>query len=176
MEGRAVRMKKIKGSLTLALLALASGAGAAESACRVDAGGLQISVTSQADDGLWGPTLEIEVADTLQPLTRLMAPEARPVEACWWTVLADDPVQTLIIGLGAVETTPGGALRFAWQGGHLQRRDIPELPLTAGASYRHVVRDRHLEAHPLPGKDGSASLAPYWRLVGERWIQVTNTP
>jgi hypothetical protein len=157
----------------LALLLGMSGARAEEAACRIEASGLQIAVRSQADDGLWGPTLEIEIADALQPLTRLMAPESRPVEACWWTVLADESVQTLIIGLGADDTSAGGALRFAWQGGHLQRRDVPDLPLTAGAAYRHVVRDRHLEAHPLPDKDGRASLAPYWRLTGGRWTQAT---
>lgn len=160
----------------LALLLGVCGARAEEAACRLEAGGLQIAVRSQADDGLWGPTLEIEIADALQPLTRLMAPEPRPVEACWWTVLADDPVQTLVIGLGADNTSPGGALRFAWQAGHLQRRDIPDLPLTAGVAYRHVVRDRHLEAHPLPDKDGRASLAPYWRLTGGRWTQGTTSP
>lgn len=164
------------GVLALGLLAGLPVGGAEAASCQLDGGELEISVRSQADDGLWGPTLEIEIADTLQPLTRLMAQEARPVEACWWTILADDPVQTLVIGLGADASAPAGALRFAWQGGHLQRREIPELPLTAGAAYRFVVRERHLEAHPLPDKEGRASLAPYWRLAAGRWSQVTQGP
>lgn len=158
-----------RGVLALSLLAGSSAAAGPEAACSLLAGELRITVHSEPDDGLWGPTLEIEVADALRPLARLMAPEPRPVEACWWSSLSDDPAPNLVIGLGAHDSEHGGVLRYAWRDGLLQRVEVPPLPAPPGQGFRYVVRERRLQAWPLPGPDGLAPEAPAWQFANGRW-------
>ena len=165
--------------LTALLLALA-GAGPAAladgSVCAIDAAPLQIKVSAEPDDGSWGPTLEISVEDAVQPLTRLIAQEARPVEACWWQVMKGLGVPTLVIGVGAGESDGSGVLVHAWREGRLDRHPVPGLQGSDTGSYRYIVRDGFLEAHPPPDARGLASSRPVYRLSGRAWVPIPALP
>ena len=141
----------------------------AAAACRIEATGLTITVQSAPDDGSFGPTLEIVVEDALQPLTRLMTPEARPVEACWWEALSGTGAVTLVIGLGAGPDEPAGARLFAWRSGRLEPVSVPELVTKSPVGYRFVLRNGALEAHPTPDAEGRPRARTAFRLSGAVW-------
>lgn len=141
----------------------------AAAACRIEATGLTITVQSAPDDGSFGPTLEIVVEDELQPLTRLMTPESRPVEACWWEALSGTGAVTLVIGLGAGADEPAGARLFAWRSGRLEPVTVPELVTKSPVGYRFVLRNGALEAHPTPDAEGRPRARTAFRLNGAVW-------
>ena len=108
-------------SLILLLTGAGSSALADGQVCAIEAPPLRIGVSAEPDDGSWGPTLEIVVEDAVQPLTRLIAQESRPVEACWWQVMKGRGSPALVIGVGANEAEAAGALVFVWREGRLER-------------------------------------------------------
>lgn len=138
--------------------------------CLLTAANLHIQVRSEPDDGAWGPTLEIVVSDELQPLSRLIAPESRPIEACWWVVTDLNQKAELIIGVGANGTEPGGARIFEWDGHTLRPIPLPALPTNAG-TFRYVVSGDRLWAHPIAGAGRGLPAHPY-RLEAGRWSAV----
>ena len=141
----------------------------AAAACRIEATDLTITVHSAPDDGSFGPTLEIVVEDELQPLTRLMTPESRPVEACWWEALSGTGAVTLVIGLGASPDEPAGARLFAWRSGRLEPLSVPALVTKSPVGYRYVLRNGALEAHPTPDAEGRPRARTAFRLSGAVW-------
>ena len=140
--------------------------------CAIEAPPLQIGVSAEPDDGSWGPTLEIVVEDAVQPLTRLIAQESRPVEACWWQVMKGLGVPALVIGVGATEAEPAGVMVFAWREGRLERQPVPEFTPREGGVYRFIAREGFLEAHPAPAPTGLPAQKPSYRLSGRAWIPV----
>jgi len=137
------------------------------------AAGMQIEVRSEPDDGVWGPTLEVVVQGELGPLNRLMAPETRPIEACWWVDIDADGKPELVVGLGAdsERRQSSGVLIYAWDGHVLHPTTVPALPAAAAADYRYVVRQGAVWAYPLPPDERVA--APRYRLLaGGRWEAV----
>jgi len=145
---------------------LAAVAEAADPApCAITAGELRIEARSAPDDGEWGPTLDIEVRDALGPVTRLTAPETRPIEACWWANLDADPAAEFVIGLGAAGENPGGARVYEWDGSHLVPTPLAALP-EAGA-FRFVVRGDRLWA--VPTGASQAGVAPSYRFDAGAW-------
>lgn len=133
--------------------------------CALEAPGLRIEVRSEPDDGVWGPTMEIVVRDALRPLSRLMAPETRPIEACWWGNVDADTRIELVIGVGTDHRQPGGALVYEWDGQALHRTEIPPLPPAAVGVFRYIVRNDRIRAYPIT--DGGA---PY-RLEPTGWLK-----
>lgn len=146
------------------LAAVAEAAGPAP--CAVTAGELQIEARSAPDDGEWGPTLDIEVRDALGPVTRLTAPEIRPIEACWWANLDADPATEFVIGLGAAGAHPGGARVYEWDGSHLA--PIPLAALPEAGTFRFVVRGDKLWA--LPTGASQAGMVPAYRFDAGTWV------
>jgi hypothetical protein len=140
--------------------------------CAIEAPPLNIKVSAEPDDGSWGPTLEIVVEDAVQPLTRLIAQETRPVEACWWQVMKGLGVPALVIGVGATESEGAAALVFVWREGRLDRHPVPTLEGPDTDTYHYIVRDGFLEAHPPPNARGLASSKPVYRLSGRVWVPV----
>lgn len=157
-------------SLILVLTGAGSSALADGQVCAIEAPPLRIGVSAEPDDGSWGPTLEIVVEDAVQPLTRLIAQESRPVEACWWQVMKGLGSPALVIGVGANEAEAAGALVFVWREGRLERHPVPSLQGANTGTYRYIVRDGFLEAHPPPDASGLATGKPVYRLSGQRWI------
>lgn len=129
-----------------------------------------IEARSEPDDGVWGPTLEIVIRDSLQPLTRLITVESRPIEACWWADIDLDQRAELIIGLGPDGNQLGGARVFEWDDHTLRAMPLPALPANATGIFRYVVSKDRLWAHPI-ARGGAVPALPY-RLDGGRWLQI----
>ena len=160
----------------LRLTAIALGCGASLSApaetpasCMLTGLNLHIEVRSEPDDGAWGPTIEISFFDEIQPLNRMIAPESRPIEACWWGDIDGNNIAELVIGVGAEDVHAGGVLVFDWGNHQLQRRTLPALPAEARGNFRYVVRQGGLWAHPIvTNNESTAQQVPY-RLGAGGW-------
>lgn len=158
--------------LTSVLVGVSATALADGPVCSIEAPPLHIKVSAEPDDGSWGPTLEVVVEDADQPLTRLIAQESRPVEACWWQVMKGLGRPALVIGVGAMEPEGAGALVFVWREGRLDRHPVPEFSPKGGGAYRFIARDGVLEAHPAPNPAGLPADKPAYRLSGRAWVPV----
>lgn len=140
---------------------------------------LHIEVRSEPDDGAWGPTIEIAIADDLQPLNRMIVPESRPIEACWWADIDADSdhdkdlgAPELIIGVGAADAQVGGAIVFDWDGRQLQRRSLPALPAGTAGTFRYVVSNGGLWAHPVTPNSESKTAGASYRLSAGHWAAI----
>ena len=151
-------------SINLALLSAAEGA----PACVLADQNLHIEVRSEPEDDAWGPTLQVLIADALQPINRMLVPEARPIEACWWGDIDGNPSVELVIGVGAEGQSASGALGLDWDGRALQRRPLPELPVQAKGVFRYVVADGQLWAQPIVAR-GAPADGRAWRLKDGQW-------
>ncbi len=154
----------LAASINLALPSAAEGA----PACVLAAQNLHIEVQSEPEDDAWGPTLEVLIADDLQPINRLLVPEVRPIEACWWGAIDGNPSAALVIGVGAEGQAASGALVLDWDGRALQRRPLPELPVQAKGVFRYVVADGQLWAQPMVAR-GAPADGRAWRLKDGQW-------
>jgi hypothetical protein len=144
--------------------------------CAITAANLQIEVRSEPDDGAWGPTVEITVSDGLRPLSRLIAQEARPIEACWWADIDANQHTELVIGVGADNTRSGGVLIYEWDGQTLRPIALPALPATAKGAFRYVVSNARLWAYPVGGAGAGRTAAGPYRLETGRWAAVAASP
>lgn len=162
------------GMWLLVFCGSAAAAAGAPAPCALEAAGLRIEARSEPDDGFWGPTVEVEVADALRPLSRLMAPESRPIEACWWTDIEGDGKPELVIGLGPEPDRhrPPGLLVYTWHEQRLTPGNVPGLPAGNAGSYRFVVRARSLWAFPI-GSPLAADPRHAYRLEAGRWEVAT---
>ncbi|MGD9600259.1 MAG: hypothetical protein AB7V59_00485 [Gammaproteobacteria bacterium] len=149
-------------------LAVAVVTTAGPAPCSIVAGDLGIEARGVPDDGEWGPTLDIEVRDTLGPLTRLTAPETRPIEACWWANVDRDPAAEFVIGLGATGDAPAGARIYEWDGGHLVPAPLPALP--EAGTFRFIVRRDRLWAVPVG--PSQVEVVPAYRFDAGAWTAV----
>lgn len=166
--------------LTLSFGATLSAFAQTPAPCRLSDGTLFIEVRSEPDDGAWGPTIEIVISDQLRPLNRMIIPESRPIEACWWADMDRDvnldtqdlSAAELVIGIGANDTAVSGVMVFDWAGHQLRRRSLPALPPQANGSFRYVVANGRLWAHPITARSESTAVAVPHRLNGNRWVTV----
>ena len=133
---------------------------------------LTIEVRSEPDDGAWGPTVEVLIADAVQPINRMLVPEARPIEACWWGDIDGNPSIELVIGVGAEGEQAGGALVLDWNGRELRRRPLPDPPVAASGEFRYVVANGQLWAQPIVSR-GVPTTARAFRLKSGHWVAVT---
>ena len=156
-------------AITLGCSASLSAPAETPASCELAGPNLRIEVRSEPDDGAWGPTIEISFLDDNQPLNRMIAPESRPIEACWWGDIDGNHVPELVIGVGADDVQAGGVLVFDWDSYQLQRRTLPALPAEARGNFRYVVSHGGLWAHPIvTNNDTTAEQAPY-RLGAGGW-------
>ncbi len=161
------RSADIRACLCLLWLS-APAAPASPMACELKVSGLHIEVAGVASDGVWGPTIEISVSAQGQPLTRLIAEEARPIESCWWTDLDHNRREDLNISITAARDSPSGAAVYEWNEGHLTARVIPEVPALPNATWRYLVGDHRLWAYRVT--DGPAAELVRYRLQLSQWV------
>ena len=158
----------LAASIYLALPMVASGS----PPCVLVDQNLTIEVRSEPDDGAWGPTVEVLITDAVQPINRMLVPETRPIEACWWGDIDGNSSVELVIGVGAEGQQAGGALVLDWDGRELRRRALPALPGEASGAFRYVVANRQLWAQPIVAR-GVRTAARAFRLKSGHWMVVT---
>lgn len=149
----------------LLLLAAADTGG-----CELQTGSMTVTVRREADDGFWGPTLEIAADDGVGPVNKYLAGESRPLEACWWTDLDAVDGPELVIGLGPATDRPAGVLVLDWRNGIWQPRQLAPLPAESTATdYRFLVQGDALRAIPVNRSGGAAPPVPAWQWAPDGW-------
>jgi hypothetical protein len=144
--------------------------------CELAAGNLAISVRRVADDGFWGPTLEIAADDGVGPVNKYLGSEGRPLEACWWTDVDTTAGPELVVGLGPSSEQPAGALVLGWQDGVWQPRPLPPLPAdSSAADYRFLVQNGALRAIPVSRSGGLPPPVPTWQWTADGWQPLSAT-